>query len=172
MIFKRLKKKSNQKYLNNSLNNRTPLVDERVIQSVGVILNSNEFKNSDQLLSLLRSLDIKENKIKFITFIDDHKSRPNSWDAYFYPENFKWRGNIEGVDLTDFVNESFDMLISYYQINQLELHLVTTLSKAKFKIGISNVDERLHDLIISIDPNQVEIFKKELLKYLKVFNKI
>ena len=65
MIFKRLKKKSNQKYLNNSLNNRTPLVDESVIQSVGVILNSNEFKDSDQLLSLLRSLDIKENKIKF-----------------------------------------------------------------------------------------------------------
>jgi len=72
MIFKRLKKKSNQKYLNNSLNNRKPLVDESVIQSVGVILNSNEFKDSDQLLSLLRSLDIKENKIKFITFIDDH----------------------------------------------------------------------------------------------------
>ncbi|MDA7558841.1 hypothetical protein N8768_06740 [Flavobacteriaceae bacterium] len=172
MIFKRLKKKSNQKYLNKNLNNRKPLVDDSIIQSVGVILNNNEFRDADQLLSLLRSIDIKENKIKFITLIDDHESRPNSWDAYFYPENFKWKGKIEGADLTDFVNEPFDVLISYYQINQLELHLATTLSKAKFKIGISNVDERLHDLIISIDPNQVEIFKKELLKYLKVFNKI
>ena len=172
MIFKRLKKKSNQKYLNKNLNNRKPLVDDSIIQSVGVILNNNEFRDADQLLSLLRSIDIKENKIKFITLIDDHESRPNSWDAYFYPENFKWKGKIEGADLTDFVNESFDVLISYYQINQLELHLATTLSKAKFKIGISNVDERLHDLIISIDPNQVEIFKKELLKYLKFFNKI
>ena len=172
MIFKRLKKKSNQKYLNKNLNNRKPLVDDSIIQSVGVILNNNDFSDADQLLSLLRSIDIKENKIKFITLIDDHESRPNSWDAYFYPENFKWKGKIEGADLTDFVNEPFDVLISYYQINQLELHLATTLSKAKFKIGISNVDERLHDLIISIDPNQVEIFKKELLKYLKVFNKI
>ena len=65
MIFKRLKKKSNQKYLNKNLNNRKPLVDDRIIQSVGVILNNNEFRDADQLLSLLRSIDIKENKIKF-----------------------------------------------------------------------------------------------------------
>ena len=101
MIFKRLKKKSNQKYLNKNLNNRKPLVDDSIIQSVGVILNNNEFRDADQLLSLLRSIDIKENKIKFITLIDDHESRPNSWDAYFYPENFKWKGKIEGADLTD-----------------------------------------------------------------------
>ena len=64
MIFKRLKKKSNQKYLNKNLNNRKPLVDDSIIQSVGVILNNNEFRDADQLLSLLRSIDIKENKIK------------------------------------------------------------------------------------------------------------
>ena len=39
-------------------------------------------------------------------------------------------------------------------------------------IGISSKDERLNDFIINIAPDQIKIFKNELIKYLKVFNKI
>ena len=106
------------------------------------------------------------------TFIDDEKSRPNSWDAFFYPENFGWKGKIEGADLVDFVNEPFDALISYYRQDNLELNMATLKSKANFKIGISSKDERLNDFIINIAPDQIKIFKNELIKYLKVFNKI
>ena len=172
MFFKRLKKKSNQKYINNILNNRKTSVDDRRIKSVGVIFNNDEFKNYDQLRSIFKSIGINENKVKFITFITDEKSRPNSWDAYFYPENFGWKGKIEGADLDEFINEPFDALISYYQSDHLELNLATTMSKANFKIGISSKDERLYDFIINIEPNQINIFKNELIKYLKVFNKI
>jgi hypothetical protein len=172
MFFKRLKKKSNQKYINNILNNRKSSVDDRRIKSVGVIFNNDEFKNYDQIRSIFKGIGINENRVKFITFIDDEKSRPNGWDAYFYPENFGWKGKIEGGDLIEFVDEPFDALISYYQNDQLELNLATTMSKANFKIGISSNDERLYDFIINIEPNQINIFKNELIKYLKVFNKI
>ncbi|MCB0461084.1 MAG: hypothetical protein R2816_02395 [Flavobacteriaceae bacterium] len=172
MFFKRLKKKSNQKYINNILNNRKASVDERSIKYVGVIFNHNEFKNYDQIRHVFKEIGINENKVKFITYIDDAKSRPNGWDAYFYPENFGWKGKIDGVDLIDFVNEPFDALISYYQHDNLELNMATTLSKANFKIGITNKDERLYDFIINIQPNQINVFKNELIKYLKVFNKI
>ncbi|MEZ4796451.1 MAG: hypothetical protein R2785_04715 [Flavobacteriaceae bacterium] len=172
MFFKRFKKKSNQKYINNILNNRKTSVDDRPIKYVGVIFNHDEFKNYDQIRGLFKSIGINENRVKFLTFITDEKSRPNSWDAYFYPENFGWNGKIEGADLVDFVNEPFDVLISYYQNEELELNLATTLSKANFKIGITNKDERLYDFIINIKPNQINVFKNELIKYLKVFNKI
>ena len=172
MFFKRLKKKSNQKYINNILNSRKASVDDGPIKSVGVIFNYNEFKNYDQIRSLFKGIGINENRVKFITFIEDEKSRPNGWDAYFYPENFGWRGKIEGADLVDFVNEPFDALISYYQSDDLELNMATTISKANFKIGITDKDERFYDFIINIEPNQINIFKNELIKYLKVFNKI
>jgi len=172
MFFKRFKKNSNKKYINTFLNSRNSCVDDRPIKSVGVIFNHDEFKNYDQIRSLFKSIGINENRVKFIAFIDDEKSKPNSWDAYFYPENFGWKGKVEGADLVDFVNEPFDALISYYQNDNIELNMVTTLSKANFKIGISNKDERLFDFIINIDPNQINIFKNELIKYLKVFNKI
>ena len=172
MFFKRLKKKSNQKYINNILNSRKASVDDGPIKYVGVIFNYNEFKNYDQIRSLFKGIGINENRVKFITFIEDEKSRPNGWDAYFYPENFGWKGKIEGADLVDFVNEPFDALISYYQSDDLELNMATTISKANFKIGITDKDERFYDFIINIEPNQINIFKNELIKYLKVFNKI
>lgn len=172
MFFKRFKRKSNQKYINNILNNRKSSVDDRPIKYVGVIFNNDEFKNYDELRSFFKSIGINENRVKFITFIDDEKSRPNGWDAFFYPENFGWKGKIEGVDLVDFVNEPFDALISYYRSDILELNMATVLSKANFKIGITDKDERLYDFIINIDPNQINVFKNELIKYLKVFNKI
>ena len=79
---------------------------------------------------------------------------------------------LTGPDLVDFVDEPFDALISYYQNDNLELNMVTTLSKANFKIGISNKDQRLHDFIINIKSSFIDIFKVELEKYLKGLKKI
>ena len=54
----------------------------------------------------------------------------------------------------------------------MELNLVTAQSKANFKIGLSNNDQRQYDLIIDVKPNEFGLFKKELTKYLTVLNKL
>tara|TARA_R110002073_G_scaffold335320_1_gene526992 strand:+ start:5860 stop:6378 length:519 start_codon:yes stop_codon:yes gene_type:complete len=172
MFLKRFKEKSNQKYINNILNSRNVTVDSRKIESIGIILSFDEFNKYETFTSLFKELKIMENKTKFIAFITDEKLTPNSWDAFFNPKNFGWSGKIDNVELQEFVNTEFDALISYYKEDSLELNLVTTLSKANFKIGISGNDERLHDFIIDVKPDQIELFKMELIKYLKVLNKI
>ena len=172
MFLHRFKKKSIQKSINKILNSRSVLVNNNKIESVGIILNQDEFNNHNELKQFLISLGIMENKIKFITFITDAKLAPNTWDAYFDPLSFGWHGSIKNVELDEFINTKFDTLISYYKADVLELNAVTTLSKANFKIGISKNDQRLNDFIIDINPNQIAIFKQELLKYLKVLNKI
>ena len=172
MFLKRFKEKSNQKYINNILNSRKTSVDERVIESIGVILNFDEFNDYDVLRKFFKSIGILENKVKFIAFITDEKLQPNSWDAYFNPKSFGWSGKINGVELQEFINTEFDALISFYKKDSLELNTVTALSKANFKIGISNADERLNDFIINVKPGQINLFKEEIVKYLKVLNKI
>jgi hypothetical protein len=49
---------------------------------------------------------------------------------------------------------------------------MTAFSKAKFKIGILQTDERLNDLILKTNIKQHEVFKEEVLKYLTILNKI
>ncbi|WP_347922152.1 hypothetical protein [Pontimicrobium sp. SW4] len=172
MFLKRFKEKSNQKYINNILNSRSVIADSRKIESIGIILSFDEFNNYEAFKSLFKEVNILENKVKFIAFITDEKLTPNNWDAFFNSKNFGWKGKIENVELEEFINTEFDALISYYKEDNLELNMVTALSKANFKIGISGNDERLNDFIIDVKPNEVELFKMELIKYLKVLNKI
>lgn len=172
MFLKRFKKKSNLNFINKVLNSREVSINSNKIESIGVILNLDEFNEREKLLLFFRSLGIRENKVKFITFISDEKNKLNSWDLYFNPKDFGWKGKINNVELQEFINTKFDALISYYKKDNIEMNTVTALSNANFKIGISNKDERLNDFIIDVEPNQFNIFKYELVKYLKVLNKI
>lgn len=81
-----------------------------------------------------------------------------------------WKGKISNIELEEFINAKFDVLISYYKKDRYELNVVTALSKANFKVGIADHDERLNDFIVKIEPNQIETFKTELIKYFTVLN--
>ncbi|MBT8273825.1 MAG: hypothetical protein KJO77_08465 [Bacteroidia bacterium] len=172
MFLKRFREKSNQKYIEKILNSEVRNVHKNKVESVGVILNNDEFKNLDQMRLMLKNVGIKDNKVKFISFIEDEKSKPNSWDAFFNPKDFGWKGKINNVELQEFINTEFDALISYFNHDIPELNFVTALSRANFKIGISNHDPRLYDLIIDIETKHLHVFQNEILKYLKVLNKI
>ncbi|HCQ14581.1 MAG TPA: hypothetical protein DIU01_15210, partial [Flavobacterium sp.] len=73
---------------------------------------------------------------------------------------------------TDFTNASFDLLISYYDIEKAPLILVTNLSKANFKVGFASVDKRLNHFMIDTNAENYKVFIEELFKYLKILNKL
>ncbi|MCB0446493.1 MAG: hypothetical protein KDD03_03105 [Gelidibacter sp.] len=172
MILKAFKEKSNQKYINSVLNSRQVAVTNKRIESVGVILSLKEFGDFDAFRNFLIDLHILSPKINIIAFVDDDKNIEKLWDTYFNPKDFGWNGAIKNIELQSFIDKNFDALICFYKQNTLELDLVTALSKANFKIGLSNKDHRLFDLILDIEPRQFELFKTELKKYLTVLNKI
>ena len=120
----------------------------------------------------MRSFGLNDNKIKFITYLSKNDTKLNHWDSYFAKQDFGWNGQIKNLDLQEFIESEFDALISFYQRDNLELNYATACSKAKFKIGISNYNQKLNDFIIDINPRFTDIFAKELKKYLKGLNKI
>ncbi len=172
MFLKRFKEKSIQKYYRNVLNIRRPPIHSNKINSVGILLDYDEYNNYDKLRLIFKDIGIKDNRIKFLALISDEKSQPNHWDSFFYPECFGWKGKFEHVELEEFVNTPFDALICFYNGNKWELNLATALSKANFKIGVSNEEPRLYDLIINIETKHIDVFHTEMLKYLKQLNKI
>ncbi|AXT20558.1 hypothetical protein D7030_05385 [Flavobacteriaceae bacterium AU392] len=173
MFLKRFKEKSNLKFINKVLDSREVLINNKPIESIGVIFNFNEFHDKEAFKSFFKDIEVKENHIKTITFISDEKSAiVNSWDSCFSSKDFGWNGKINNVELEQFINTKYDALISYYNEDNLELNLVSAASKANFKIGISNNNLRLNDFIIDVKSKDIEIFKTEVIKYLKVLNKI
>ena len=174
MFLKRFKEKSNKKFIDSILNSKESLIKDGVIKSIGVILNSEEYDNRESLKSLLfKRFNINQNNIKIITFVRDDKSQKlNSWDSCFTPKQIGWKGKIENVEVQDFINTKFDALINYYNDDCLGLNLISALSLAKFKIGISDADPRLNDFVVNVKAKEIDVFMVELEKYLKILNKI
>ena len=172
MIFKAFKTKSNQKYINKLLSARRVAVRNAKMKKVGVILNVAEFSDFEAFRQYFKTLGIQQANTKIIGFVEDPKDSNDLWDTYFNPKDFGWKGKINNIDLQAFINTEFDVLISYYKGNQIELNLITAVSKADFKVGLTNHDDRFYDLMIDIKTNQFSVFKTELKKYLTVLKKI
>ena len=172
MFIKFFKDRSNKKFINKALESRSSLVSDSKIQTVGIILNIGEFKDYDKLRLIFQNYGVNENKIKFIAFLSENDTKLNNWDSYFEKKDFGWNGLINNLDLQEFIDTEFDVLISYYKRDNLELNYATACSKANFKGGLSNHNQNLNDIIIDISPNFIDIFGKELEKYLTGLKKI
>ena len=172
MFFKRLKSVSIKKNIAKILNQRFKDFRSSKIQSVGIIFDYEAYHDYDFFHDLLKELGIRKNNIRFIAKIDAKKTHPTRWDSFYSLEDFDWLGKCKNQEIDEFVDQPFDVLISYYKTNALELNLITALSKANFKIGLNNEDDRLHDFIIEVDPSKIDIFKTELVKYLTTLNRL
>lgn len=172
MILKAFKEKSNRKYVNNLLATRKSTVDNNKIKTVAVLLNANEFHEFEVFRVYFKELGLISPKHKIVAFTMDDKLEYNQWNAHFSPKDFGWKGKIKNLDLETFINEPYDMLICFFKNPVLQLNQITAASKSHFKVGISNEDERLYDLIINVELKNINIFKQELKKYLNILKKI
>jgi len=172
MILKGFKEKSNKKYLNKLLAGRQTTATDSKVVSLGVILNIDEVDDFECFTELANDLKVRPNRLKIIAFSENIKDDLSLWDECYSPKVFGWKGAVKNAELQEFLNREFDALISYYEKDVLELKLITALSKAKFKIGILQSDERLNDLIIRTKLQEFDLFKEEIYKYLSILKKI
>lgn len=172
MILKGFKEKSIKKKFSAILKAPNVINKNHAIKNVGVIFNIEEVEDFEMFKTLADSLNILPNNIQVIAYANNEKDAAFSWNTCFHSNDIGWHGKITNVELNSFLEKEFDLLISYYSVNVLRLKLLTAYSKAKFKVSIFQDDYRLNDLIINTKVKQFNAFKMELVKYLKVFNKI
>jgi hypothetical protein len=147
-------------------------VTNTIIKRLGVVVNADKGFDFEQFYAFATKINVHPNNIKIITFSEQKKDNLNAWDNCYYPNDFGWKGAINNVELKAFLDTKFDVLISYYEEDVLELKLITACSKAELKIGILQSDERLNDIIIKTKLKEFNIFEKELIKYLTILNKV
>lgn len=173
MILKGLKQNSNEKYIESQLKGRKTATNNSAISYLGVLVNSDEYIDYEWFKVLGEALNIKSHKIKIIIYTDEDVERTQfAANLTFKDDVIGWGGTIKDLEIKTFVDTKFDALISYYKQDKMPLKLITAASKAAFKIGVFENDDRLNDLIIKTNINDVETFEKELVKYLQVLKRI
>jgi hypothetical protein len=90
----------------------------------------------------------------------------------FSIKHLDWKAEITYPAINDFINEKFDLLISYYDVEKAILLKITHNSRAQFKVGFSSIDKRLNHLMINTNAENYKVFVHELFRYLKILNKI
>lgn len=161
-----------KKTLKKNLQNLKTNVSADTIQTVGLLVDVSDFIATELLIEALIAHGILPENIKTIVYCDIVKKNQGIKYTTFSAGELKWSGQIASVEINDFINEKFDLLISYYNVEKAILLQITNNSKAQFKVGFSSIDKRLNHFIIKTEINNYSIFISELFKYLKLLNKI
>jgi hypothetical protein len=161
-----------KKIINKLLSNVKLVPTASKIKTVGIVLDESYFYESEALIQELIKQGIEENDIKVLLFKDKIKKN----EVFDYPtfcnKDLSWTATIGKLEVVNFKNENFDLLINYYDVEKNPLLLLSNESKASFKVGFSAIDKRLNHFMINVNVNNYTVFIDELFKYLKILNKI
>lgn len=172
MFLKYIKDYFLKRILKNNLQNVKSISSAVSIQTVGVLIDESYFFEKEALMEELKANGILENNIKLVVYRDKLRKNESYSQPAFSIKHLNWKAEITNPAVNDFINEKFDLLISYYDVEKAILLNITHNSKALFKVGFSSVDKRLNHLMINTNAENYKVFVHELFRYLKILNKI
>jgi hypothetical protein len=114
---------------NNLLNTNSNSLSDK-IHTVGLLIDESFFFEKDALIKELVVGGIIENNIKIIVYKDKLRKNEIFTQPTFSLKHINWKAEIPNSTITDFINEKFDLLISYYDIEKAILLKITNNSKA------------------------------------------
>ncbi|GGK45059.1 MULTISPECIES: DUF6913 domain-containing protein [Flavobacteriaceae] len=173
MIFTGIKRKSNQLFFNKKVKELLANAAEsnsKKINNVLIVLDDISLKEVT-LANLKNNLGIQESNIEILVFLQK-KSKENDDKHLFSSKDFGWYGKINNEYFKNILTKKYDLLINYSKIDYLYNKILILHSKAAFKVGFASLDNRFYDLLINCKTSEIELFNKELKKYLEILNKI
>lgn len=161
-----------KKTLKKSFQNLKNIESVTVVKTIGIVVDAKRFEETELLIKELIAIGIAPENITTIVYRDQVKKIVGKAYPVFNSGQLNWNGEISSVEVNDFINQNFDLLISYYDVEKAILLKITHSSKAQFKVGFSSIDKSLNHFMIKTDVENYALFVSELFKYLKILNKI
>jgi len=177
MFFKGLKDKfkhkSGVKFLKEELLKPTATVERSSgITSIGCIVDLDNFDKPELFFEFVDEYKLRPNAVKIIGYKNYYDKNSPYSTPVFSDKDLGWKGAIENSYALEFLSRDYDLLVNYYNEDNLLLQLMTVKTKARVKVGFKEIDQKLNDLILEVPIKDFKTFKLELKKYLKVLNEI
>lgn len=171
-MLKKLQKIFLKKNIDKNLLNRDISSINDQLHSIGFLVDEDMNIDLENIYDISNDLGLQRKDVKIFSFSEVKTKTPSLHQNKINNKDFTWRGEINNQNASEFLETPFDVLIGYYHHHNDYLDLLVSKSKAKFKVGFKGVDDRLFDLLIDVDPNSITDIKNELIKYLRILNKI
>ena len=106
-----------------------------------------------------------------LLLLNNNSELEKQYQKIFNPQEINFWGSFKG-DLLSFCESEYDLMINYYNKIDYDFSLISVRTNHKIRVGFSGADVRINDVVFDFDPKDKETFKKELLKYMTILNKI
>lgn len=171
-MLKKVKYHSLKKHIEKNLTERDISQRNTSLKYLGFLVDEAFFDDLEMLYEFGNELGLQRKDVKLFTFLETRRKIPSLRQNQITNKEFTWRGEINNQNAKEFLDFPFDVLIGYYKGKHEFLSAMVAQSKAKFKMGFNGADERLFDLLLTVDLQNTDAFKSEVKKYLKIFKKI
>lgn len=175
MFLKKLqdtwKVKSAQNYLQKTLKTPPPpVVAKKAVAHIGCIVDMDHFQDATVFYELTKELSLAPNALKIIGYKRTHIPHTPYTTPLFFSKDLGWKGHLRNAAANEFLAREYDLLINYYEEDDLLLKLMTVKTSAQLKVGLGTPDLRINDLIFHMPLHNFSAFTNELKKYLNVLN--
>lgn len=132
---------------------------------IGVIIDSETAAVQQPFLELNEEFNLEEKEFRMMIC----KTRGVKNDIFETPcftlEDLKWNGTIDHSEVVDFLEQEYELLISFAAAeNKLAGFLVSNVF-ANLKVGREQDKQRNFDFVVETNQDEPEIFLEELKKY-------
>lgn len=169
MINKLLRKWVFEKELDRNMSNKQ-LDASFKINKIAIIVDPISAVDSKFFLNLAKMFKISELQINLL-LLDKNSELEKQYQQIFNSQEVNFWGRFKG-NLLSFCEPEYDLTINYYNKIDYDFSLISVRTKHKISVGFSGADTRINDVVFDFDPKDKETFKKELLKYMTILNKI
>jgi len=171
-MFEKIKRRSLKKKIDQNLTKRDTSGINSRLTTLGILVDEALIPDLDAFDGFALDYKLQPKDVKVFSFQEVKKKLPSMRQNQINNKDFGWKGEINNQNAVEFLEKPFDVLVGYYKGNHEFMDLMVSRSKAAFKVGFPGGDERLFDLIMALNPKDVNNFKEELKKYLQVLNKL
>ena len=169
MISKLLRKWVFEKELDKNMSNKQ-LDASFKINKIAIIVDPITAVDSKFFLNLAKMFKISELQINLL-LLNKNSELEKQYKQIYNPQEVNFWARFKG-DLLSFCEPEYDLLINYYNKINYDFSLISVRAKHKISVGFSGADVRINDVVFDFDPKDKETFKKELMKYMTILNKI
>jgi hypothetical protein len=171
-MFEKIKRRALKKRIDQNIKNRDISGINREMKTLGFLVDEMLIPELEIFDGFAMDYGLQPKDVKVFSFQEVKKKIPSLIQNQVNNKDFTWKGEIQNQNAVEFLDKDFDVLVGFYTGKHEFMDLMVSRSNAAFKVGFPGGDERLFDLIIAVDPENLPGFKNELKKYLTVLGKM
>lgn len=150
-----------------------PKKSVRAFKTMAVILPEDLEVDIAVFEVLAESLNLTSSKITFVEFSKkklEERTTDERNRIFCSRKDISLSGRFTS-EMRDFFNTKFDLVVNYFSVKAIFPELISMNCSASLRLGFSQANHQINDVILDIDPLETDLFLSESTNYLKAFLK-